>query len=190
MSQSIDFKMSTLAAPLQESVMLRGSIRKDLQQQSQTPPDHQRRRRRNLEDVDVVPTPEYKNPLYVDKDAAERPFDPESFFKGSDTFQERPTNISYFPNQVIQLSFVVSVMTPLQSPNTISKRQDPATTNIENIVLTNSLYLDDLKEALDVLATELAPKAYPDLWVRELTTSIDGWFSTGTCTLDSSGGFL
>jgi hypothetical protein len=32
--------------------------------------------------------------------------------------------------------------------------------------------LDDLKEALDLLATEWEqPKAYHDLWVRELTTT-------------------
>jgi hypothetical protein len=191
MSQTIDFQMPVSTAPLQEtSVMLRGSLRHDLHQSQSSPAQQQQKQQqqdhRSLQDL-VVPTPAHKIPIYLLKDAAERPFDPETFFKGTDTFQERPTNISYFPDQLIQMSFVISVMTPLQSTTTISKRQDD-TTNNENNILTDSPYLEDLKEALDLLATELAPKAYPDLWVRELTTSVESGSTTGTSILYSGGG--
>jgi hypothetical protein len=143
--------------------MLRGSSIQNLQ------PNQSDRRK-----LQGSTTADNKNPLYPTKDAAERPFDPESFFKGSESFQERPSSISYFPDQVIQLTYMVSVRKPtaaLTNGNSASNKQS----------LSNSLYLEDLKEALDILATEVAPQAYPNLWVRELTTSVDGWFAAGEC---------
>ncbi|KAL3896640.1 MAG: hypothetical protein SGARI_007120, partial [Bacillariaceae sp.] len=121
-----------------------------------------------------------KDPLYDDKDAAQRPFDPAQSFKGTDTFQERPSSISYFPDQVFQISYVVAV-----SPNAKSSISRSNNHAHNQNVLGNSLAMADLKQALDVLATELAPQAYPKLWVREITTSVDG-FIPAVCPEDTN----
>ncbi|KAG7343280.1 hypothetical protein IV203_021225 [Nitzschia inconspicua] len=146
------------------TVMLRGNI---LQQ-------HPNDDDRNLQED---PISSNKTPLHPNKDTGNRPLDPTTFFKWSESFQ-RPSHISYFPNQVIQLTYMVSVTMPTP---TLRSRSSPR----QSLSLSNSLYLEDLKEALNVLATDLAPQAYPNLWVRKLTTSVDGWFSAA-CPEDSS----
>ncbi|KAG7372442.1 hypothetical protein IV203_018585 [Nitzschia inconspicua] len=147
------------------TVMLRGNI---LQQ-------HRNDDDRSLQEEDPISS--NKTPLHPNKDTGNRPLDPTTFFKWSESFQ-RPSHISYFPNQVIQLTYMVSVTMPTP---TLRSRSSPG----QSLSLSNSLYLEDLKEALNALATELAPQAYPNLWVRKLTTSVDGWFSAA-CPEDSS----
>jgi hypothetical protein len=119
-------------------------------------------------------TPSNKNPINEDKDAAQRPFVPPQAFKGTDTFPQRPSSISYFPDQVFQISYLVSVIEGNKS--SISRSNNHQHTHN---VFGNSLAMADLKEAMDVLGTELAPAAYPKLWVREITTSVDGTISAG-----------
>lgn len=160
------------------TTMLRGSNSASSTKSQQNQQPQQANDARKLQQQERQDPPEFssspnKNPLNPTKDAATRPFNPESFFKGNESFEVRPSSISYFPDQVIQLSYVVSVMQPTP---TLSSRSSTT----KSLSLSNSSYLADLKEAMDILATELAPQAYPGLWVRELTTSVDGWFSTGT----------
>mmetsp|Transcript_22529 Transcript_22529/g.41931 ORF Transcript_22529/g.41931 Transcript_22529/m.41931 type:complete len:1001 (-) Transcript_22529:354-3356(-) len=119
------------------------------------------------------PVGSHKKPLNTNKDAADRPyFDVDAYFKAAsnndmfapDNFIESFNNnednplpsISYFPDQVTQVSFLVSVFDDTQSGE----------------------YLVDLKRAVDVLATELAPQYFPGVWVRQVMTSIDGWSPT------------
>jgi hypothetical protein len=134
--------------------------RQEQQQQRQQP-----RLRRNQERV----------PIYTDKDAAQRPFEPDQFYKGSELYEARPSNISYFPNQVLHISYQVSL---LMEHSGISRSNTNSTSNAV-LELQNDQYLTDLTNALDALGTELAPLSYPTLWVREITTSIDAWVTTG-----------
>ena len=61
-------------------------------------------------------TPENKAPLNPDKDAAQRPFAPS--YKDSGAFQERPSSISYFPDQVFSISYVAAIANNPKSSTT------------------------------------------------------------------------
>ncbi|KAL3935985.1 MAG: hypothetical protein SGARI_002746, partial [Bacillariaceae sp.] len=176
-------------------MMLRGSAQqgRNLQQQSSGTPPRSSSKNKN-----------YLNP---DKDAAARQFDADQAFKGTtDSFPQRPSAISYFPDQVLQISYIVSVLDKdshagsslarttnsgvvkdkTGSNGNSGRGGDGSNNNLPHNVLSNDkLYLTDLKEALDVLASELAPAAYPDVWVREITTSVDRFFPL-VCPADTN----
>jgi hypothetical protein len=61
---------------------------------------------------------------------------------------------SLLPNEVVQVSYSVGVM------------------GEEN----DTLYLNDLKRALGILASQIAPQSFPNLLIDDVIVSMNGWF--------------
>jgi hypothetical protein len=98
-----------------------------------------------------------KNPLKEGKDGAERPFPMNEAFKSSmdgNVVTRPPGSVSYFPDQVAEISYLVAVLEADEEGS----------------------YLEDLTGGMDLLATELAPRFFPNAQVREVTASVNGWF--------------
>jgi hypothetical protein len=71
--------------------------------------------------------------------------------------QESGLEESLLPNEVVQVSYSVGVM------------------GEEN----DTLYLNDLKRALGILASQIAPQSFPNLLIDDVTVSMNGWFPIG-----------
>lgn len=77
---------------------------------------------------------------------------------GSTTTTRPPGSVSYFPDQVAQISYLVAILE----------------------VDEDGSYIQDLTGGMDLLATELAPGFFPNAQLREVATSVNGWFPAST----------